>query len=73
MILFGRATIPDFLGMELCHARYDFERITYIHSWLQHVLLDWTGRSSEENLCLLDDLRSGFFLTVVFVINRRAD
>ena len=34
--------------MELCHARYNFECISYIHKWLQHVLVDYASRTSDE-------------------------
>jgi hypothetical protein len=50
--------LNDSLAMELCHARYDFECISRIHTWLQHVLLDYTRRTTDENLHHLDDLRS---------------
>jgi len=52
--------------MELCHARYEFEHISYIHSWLQHALSVCASRTSEENIRLLDDLRFGFILAAVF-------
>ena len=58
--------------MELCHARFTFERISYIHKWLQYVLLDYGSRTADENLCLLDNSRSGFFFAV-FINDRQPD
>jgi len=43
-------------GMELCHVRYSFERISYIHAWLQHVLLICICPTPDEHLRLLDNL-----------------
>ena len=69
-----RIDLNYFPGMELCHARYDFEHISYIHIWLQQVLLDYTGRPAEDNLRLLDNLRSDSILGItVFTSGRRTD
>lgn len=45
--------------MELCHARYNFKHLDYIHKWLQWELAKFGSCSGDgnKNLILLDELR----------------
>jgi hypothetical protein len=54
--------------MELCHARYNFERVGGIHKCLFHVLLNYACHTADENLHFLDDLRLGYFLVAVYIM-----
>lgn len=47
--------------MELCHARYNFKLLDYVHNWLMPALMPYANRKPDENLALLDDLRYGIF------------